>query len=57
MDFGSFKVSAKVMGSVYEWDVTFPKGIQVAGNSSTTGFPVFYTDKGIRVPFSMLTND
>ena len=45
MDFGSFKVSAKVMGSVYEWNVTFPKGIQVAGNSSTTECPKFYMDK------------
>lgn len=57
MDFGSFKVSAKVMGSVYEWDVTFPKGIQVAGNSSRTECPMFYTDKGIRVPSGMLLND
>lgn len=57
MDFGSFKVSAKVMGSVYEWNVTFPKGIQVAGNSSTTECPKFYMDKGIRVPSSMLLND
>lgn len=57
MEFGNFKVSAKVMGSIYEWDVTFPKGIQVAGNSSRTECPMFYTDEGIRIPSGMLLND